>query len=250
VIQHRAAGLREPLLAFLAATAAAAGLFWLGQSVPIVGRNLHGAIAIVFLYVPWLAARIRGTPFDYQAAGMRLAPRRRNLWTFALTAGTTWPIFVGAFFIFYGTVCARTAPELVVAWWRMFAPVCPQWLGVSGIGIRFPPDFVWLILSQLVVVALPEELFFRGYLYQRLEALWPSRRRILGASVGPALWLSSLLFALGHVLVDLDPRRFAVFFPGMVFGWMRARTGSVASGTAYHAGCNLLSDVLHTTYFL
>jgi hypothetical protein len=30
---------------------------------------------------------------------------------------------------------------------------------------------------------------------------------------------------------------------------MRARTGSIAAGALFHALCNLLSDVLHTSYF-
>ena len=60
---------------------------------------------------------------------------------------------------------------------------------------------------------------------------------------------SAVLFALGHVLVDFNPQRLAVFFPALVFGWMRARTGSLAAGAMFHALCNLLSDVLHTSFF-
>jgi membrane protease YdiL (CAAX protease family) len=40
-----------------------------------------------------------------------------------------------------------------------------------------------------------------------------------------------------------------VFFPGLAFGWMRARTGSLAAGTAFHASCNLLSEILHASFF-
>jgi hypothetical protein len=83
----------------------------------------------------------------------------------------------------------------------------------------------------------------------RLEARWPPGRRLLGAPIGYAWLISSVLFALGHVLVDFNPQRLAVFFPGLVFGWMRAATGSLAAGAVYHALCNLLSDVLHTSAF-
>jgi len=99
------------------------------------------------------------------------------------------------------------------------------------------------------VVALPEEVFFRGYLLGRLEAVWPSRRSLFGAPVGAALVVSAVLFALGHFLVDFNPQRLAVFFPALVFGWMRARTGSVAAGALFHAACNLLSEVLHASGF-
>ena len=112
-----------------------------------------------------------------------------------------------------------------------------------------PPQFALLAFSQLVVVAIPEELFFRGYLMGRLEHVWPPTHRLLGAPVGAALLVSSVLFALGHVLVVPNPQRLAVFFPALVFGWMRARTGSIAAGATFHALCNITSDVLHTSYF-
>ena len=122
-------------------------------------------------------------------------------------------------------------------------------MGFSGGQLRLPPDFALLALNQVLVIAIPEELFFRGYLQGRLEARWPPGRRLLGAGVGRALLLSSVLFALGHFLVDFNPQRLAVFFPGLIFGWMRARTGSIAAGAGFHALCNLLADVLHGSYF-
>jgi len=246
---QREPGLREPLVTFFVATLIACACFWLGAIVPTVRDNLHGLVAILFLYGPYLAARYYKNPFDYRTAGVSIEPIKRNLTTLLLGLVLTWPVFLFGFFQFYGAVCQETAPELVRSWWRAFSAVCPMWLGVSGIGIRLPPDFLWLALSQIVVVALPEEVFFRGYLHQRIEARYPSTRRFLGANVGPTLWLTSALFAAGHVLVDFDPRRFAVFFPGLVFGWMRARSGSITAGVVYHALCNILSDVLFVTYF-
>jgi membrane protease YdiL (CAAX protease family) len=83
----------------------------------------------------------------------------------------------------------------------------------------------------------------------RLEQVWPPTRRLFGAKVGWALIVSSALFALGHVAVIPSPQRAAVFFPALLFGWMRARTGSIAAGALYHALCNVLADTLHTSYF-
>ena len=67
--------------------------------------------------------------------------------------------------------------------------------------------------------------------------------------MGRALVVSAALFAVGHVLVDGNPIRLAVFFPGLVFGWMRARTGSILPGLLFHAMCNLCSEVLHRSFF-
>lgn len=98
--------------------------------------------------------------------------------------------------------------------------------------------------AQVLIVALPEEAFYRGYLQTRLDDAWGSRVRILGATVGPSLLGTSAIFALGHYATIHDPARLAVFFPSLVFGWLRARTGGVDAPVAFHAFCNLLSESL------
>lgn len=241
--------LREPLLTFLAAIALASALFWVGRAVPFVHRNLHAGIALIFFYAPVAAAHLGGRRFDFRQAGLRLDPLPLNLAVFAAVSALTLPLFTVGFFAFYGLACGPGGeiPALVHR-------LCPTlgvggWLGWGQGHLRLPPDFALLTFNQVIVVALPEEMFFRGYLLGRLESRWPARRRLLGAPVGRALIVSAALFALGHFLVDFNPQRLAVFFPALVFGWMRARTGSVAPGTAYHALCNLVSEILHTSYF-
>jgi membrane protease YdiL (CAAX protease family) len=61
--------------------------------------------------------------------------------------------------------------------------------------------------------------------------------------------MSSVIFGLGHYLVDYDPQRLAVAFPGIVFGIIREKTGSIAPGALFHASCNLYIDALHRTFF-
>jgi membrane protease YdiL (CAAX protease family) len=41
-----------------------------------------------------------------------------------------------------------------------------------------------------------------------------------------------------------------VFFPSLLFGWLRARTGGIGAGTAYHASCNLFASLLGRGYGL
>jgi uncharacterized protein len=105
-------------------------------------------------------------------------------------------------------------------------------------------------LGQLLVIALPEECFYRGYLQSALDDAWRARVRILGASVGPSLVVTSALFALGHLATDPDPNRLAVFFPALLFGWLRARTGGVGASIALHAACNLFASYLARSYGL
>lgn len=100
------------------------------------------------------------------------------------------------------------------------------------------------IPGQLVVIALPEEAFFRGYLQTALDRVWPPRWRVLGADLGPGWLVGAAIFALGHVLTKPDPARLAVFFPALVFGWLRNRTGGIGASLLFHASCNLFAATL------
>ena len=100
----------------------------------------------------------------------------------------------------------------------------------------------------MLVIALPEEAFFRGYLQTAFDQAWPPRWKIFGAMLGPGWLLTALIFAVGHVLTNPHPGRMAVFFPALIFGWMRARTGGIGTGVAVHAACNLFSATLIRGY--
>jgi membrane protease YdiL (CAAX protease family) len=106
------------------------------------------------------------------------------------------------------------------------------------------------IPGQLLVIALPEEAFFRGYVQSEIDALLRGRRRFLGADVSFAIPIAALVFAVGHVLTRPDPGRLAVFFPGLVFGYLRTRTKGIGTSVLFHAMCNLLSSALAAGYKL
>jgi membrane protease YdiL (CAAX protease family) len=104
--------------------------------------------------------------------------------------------------------------------------------------------FLDLAFGHLLVVALPEEAFFRGYLQSALDERMPPRVTLGGARLGPALLISSAIFALGHWLSVPDVGRFAVFFPSLLFGWLRAKTGGIGASVVCHALCNVYVIVL------
>jgi hypothetical protein len=106
------------------------------------------------------------------------------------------------------------------------------------------------VLGQLLGIALPEEAFYRGYLQSALDKVWPPRHRVLGAMLGPSLVVSSAIFAAGHLLTEWHVTRLAVFFPSLVFGWLRARSGGIGASVVFHAACNLLVIVLARGYLL
>jgi hypothetical protein len=113
-------------------------------------------------------------------------------------------------------------------------------------------DLWWLfnfILGQLLLVALPEEVFYRGYVQSRLEQKYPRNRKFMGVEVSwKALIYTSGIFAIGHILTISHPARLAVFFPSLLFGWMRNATGSVLSAVLFHATCNLFAHLAFKFY--
>lgn len=132
----------------------------------------------------------------------------------------------------------------------------PFWLGfLAWFGPRagFAPSTLLRVLEQeglgqLLVVALPEEAFYRGYLQTALEERWPSKHKLFGAPMGPAVLVTSVIFAVGHVLTRPNPERLGVFFPSLLFGWLRARTGGIGAAVLLHAASNLLVRWLEYGY--
>jgi membrane protease YdiL (CAAX protease family) len=231
------------LTAFFVAVALAAILFQIARVVPFVGQNLAAFVAAIFIYLPVRSAR-RGD-LDLTAYGFTTHPLRRTIRFAVVGPAIVFPLFLVVFVLFYQWACASPVlSALAPPTW------CRGFIGWSGLlHPRAPADLLWAALSQVVVVALPEELFFRGYLLSLLETAFPPRHRVLGGGVGGALVLSAALFAIGHMVVGLDPRRLATFFPGLLFGWMRSATGNIAAGTFVHAASNLYIEALRRTFF-
>jgi membrane protease YdiL (CAAX protease family) len=119
--------------------------------------------------------------------------------------------------------------------------------GMFSLAPRFS-EVVNEVSGQIVIIALPEEAFYRGYLQSRLDEVWAPRWRLAGANVGPGMVVASVVFALGHVATVHASARLAVFFPALVFGWLRARTGGVGASIGYHALCNMFSEALGRGY--
>lgn len=146
-----------------------------------------------------------------------------------------------------------------LGWALLLAAIAfpPFWLGyvrwyeVAGPFIpAAPPALLDDVLGQLLVIALPEEAFYRGYLQTAADDALGAKVKILGARVGAGLLVTSALFALGHLATQPHPARLAVFFPALVFGWLRARTGGIGASLTFHALCNLFADYLAQSYGL
>ncbi|VAX09671.1 hypothetical protein MNBD_GAMMA25-2407 [hydrothermal vent metagenome] len=102
-------------------------------------------------------------------------------------------------------------------------------LSASGI-ILFNPAMLGMALATLILTALPEEWFFRGYFMSRLEQ---SGFNSLYANLG-----TSILFALLH-LPTQGLFGLGVFFPSLFFGWVYQRSRDLVLVILLHALSNI-----------
>ena len=237
---------RDAIIAFVAVAAMVVGLVHLNIELPAVGHLGSALIAFAFLFVPMYAAGKRGEELeDY---GFKPEPIGRGLRFAGVAILIVIPLFVVGYFAFYEIACKSQLLVHLVP-----KHMCSRYGGLSGvhvpvISLANTPDnhslSLEFIATQLAVVALPEELFFRGLLLTLLEKRFPPKRRFLGGGIGLALVISAAMFALIHLPKDGDPRALATFFPGLMFGWMRSATGSLLASTITHGFSNILVRVL------
>jgi membrane protease YdiL (CAAX protease family) len=213
----------------------------------LLGANLAGVAAFLFVWLPDDRLRRRGEGWAaYGAPFHGLADRRtwrgaaRALGLGLLACAVVFPLFLGGFWLF-----AEALPRLPPGLARALAP----YAGAPAFAFRLPDRLGLLVLVQLLVVALPEELFYRGWLQTAWARSAPERGvTVLGARLGRGFLWTQLLFAAGH-LVSLQPWRLATFFPGLLFGWLRERTGSVAAPVVVHALSNLFIATLERSFY-
>jgi membrane protease YdiL (CAAX protease family) len=212
--------------------------YLVGPVVPVVADNLKAVAVLVFLYLPVWRIGKRGEGLrDY---GLHFDHWRRDLLWGLGTILVVYPPFVA---LFWGFV--EVLPHLPGPLADLLAP----YRGAAHFSLRVPPDLSWLLVTHLLVVALPEELFYRGFLWARLrEGLGEGRLKVLGVPVGSAFLLVALTFALGH-LTEPYPWRLAVFFPALLFGWLRVRSDGLLAPILVHGLSNVLMAILEASFF-
>ncbi len=210
-------------------------------AILVASAVLHGYAKLVatvsFLYLPLVPMNRRGE--NYQDYGVTLRCWRQDLKLAGLLFALVVPLYFAGYVAFAELL--RHLPAWLVPY---LSPYGTDW----SFKPRLPGKFDLWVLDQLLVVALPEEFFYRGYLQTRLRDAYPQGKLFLGARLGPAFLLTALLFAVGHLAV-FQVWRLAVFFPALLFGWLRERTGTVLGSSLFHAACNLYELILRASFF-
>lgn len=215
--------------AFAAATAVTAVIGVGARLVPRV--HVATFVGLVFLGATWLLVW-RGSDERVRRSGLALGG--------LLLGDVAWPAVARSALIalaWAGLLATISFGPYTALWWWWWHP--GKWF--LALDAR---DAASEAMGQLLLISLPEEAFYRGYLQTRLDDAWAPRWRVLGASLGPGLLASCAVFAVGHVVTIPSAARLGVFFPALAFGWLRARTGGVGAALAFHALCNLYSELL------
>ncbi len=226
---------------------AAARVLALVDPTGLLGANLAGVAAFLFIALPDARLRARGEAWEAYGVPWHGA-RDRRTWTALrrglrdalLVCAVLFPLFGGVFWAY-----SELLPHLPATLARVIAP----YAGAPRLAPRLPDHLALLVLVQLLVVALPEELFYRGWMQTSWARGAPERGvTVLGARLGAGFLWTQLLFAAGHLVV-LQPWRLATFFPGLLFGWLRARTGGIVAPVLVHALSNLFLATLEASFY-
>jgi len=224
---------------FVAITAASVAISRLGAAPPL-DEYVHVSVALLFL---WTALHLaekdaRGPEwFGLDLGGWLSPPREGAARSLVDDLRRSIPLVLREL----GVALALSAlifPPFALAFSVWHAPT-------RDLALSLPPNLINAALSQVLVVALPEEALFRGYFQTRLADILPPSLS-LGTKCLPwlAIVMQATLFALLHFAVDLDVTRLSVFFPGLLFGAIRTLRGGIGAAVFFHALCNLYSDVL------
>lgn len=169
--------------------------------------------AMLFAYLLTAAAILLWFRLRHKPLGKAAGLRRCSGWTAAFSAFAALGLFVAI----------NLALTLLPAVWLSDYNDHMELLLSTGL---IPA------LSIAVAGPLAEELMFRGVIQTRLEQAMP---------VWAAVVLQAVLFGVAHG----TPVQMAyAFLLGLVFGFLRSRTGSILPGFAAHAAFNAMNDPL------
>lgn len=212
---------REIFIIFTGVLAAIKGLYAL-RNLPWVAGMLPTFTAFLLIYVPVIHVTWKKIPITF------------------FEKSTPSILFSVRFFLL--TSLAIFPPFLVLA--------CFYQTFFFGLHFHLAPlpQPLSLIVTQLLLVAFPEEFFFRGYLQTLIQRLFPKWIRFLGLKIGISIPITAFFFALSHSIIAVRWWHFAIFFPALVFGWLRQKTNGLVAPILFHALSNMVITWIGNSY--
>ncbi len=194
------------------------------RSVTWIGEHLSSLTAAILLYVPFFLTARKHSRISLLGPGGLAHSLRLFAWT--------------SLFIF--------PPFLLLS--HFYQTGIGLHLGLHGYGWQTLPSASFL-LTQILLIALPEEYFFRGYLQPVLVRRFSKQLSITHTlSIPLGVAVTAFFFALAHSVIHLQWWHFAIFFPALVFGWLKERTGGLVAGILFHALSNCVVQWISTSY--
>lgn len=244
----------EVLLVYAGVTAATAAITYLGGRLPGLDGYQHLLVGAVFLIAAVQLARreddgMRRYGIDLEGLLEPADPEDDRpagplgLYDLARALRRAVPSGLRETGVVLG-ICAVVFPPFVLGFFYWHGPT-------REFAFALPEDFASFAATQLLVIALPEEAFFRGYVQTRLGDQLGEGRTILGVKVSPSvLVLQAALFAIIHFVSIPHPARLAVFFPALLFGLVRSWRGGIGAAMLLHAMSNVLAEILERGWLL
>ena len=175
------------------------------RHLPFLTKYLQLMVALLLIYVPILHQRVRHLSANYFEKNW--GGLLHSLKIFGFASLLLFPPFLLASH-FYQTLLLH-----------------------HSLHFRLLSDSGFFMLAQMMLVAFPEEFFFRGWLQ-------PFFSKRFGGTGG--IFAVALFFAFSHSLIAWQWWHFAIFFPACVFGWLREKTGAITASILFHAVSNVL----------
>lgn len=219
---HRTSIVRE-IAIVLAITVGSISVLYHLKFIPFIASYLLLITAAILIYIPMSVYWLRKERFGFIDSSLDDVVRSLTAFTFLSAA------------IFPAALIINHYYQLWI--WHLHFQSLPPAAGIVG-----------FFLSQLLFVALPEEFFYRGYLQERLNQIYDKRWRVLGVACGPAWLLTALIFAVSHSVITIRWWHIFIFFPGLAFGWLREKTGTILAPILFHAACNAFAYGVFRSY--
>lgn len=124
-----------------------------------------------------------------------------------------------------------------VSFYILFIPLIVFLLFLGGITYPSTTEIIYLAFA----VAIPEEIFFRGFLQERLGNNWK------------AIIITSLLFSIAHIpnlIFHGDYLSPLTFFPSLIMGWLYMKRSNLLPSIVFHLFANLFYNSISLNFML